>query len=212
MHFRRVWATGLRKALQLPAQTLLSPPFHRYLQVAHSHAALHLLPPIRIPLRRAAKSKTLLLPVAMVHLMHVKNTDSTGKHHCTETRAETEISFLLVILKTTSNPSQHNFLGCKRVFQADWVCCVIFWQCLFPGAGPPEGTRTSPAHQPPLRCGCCSSLTTPALTEPSPVILWRHGSYSTAKMRLLIQTCLLGRPTCFSKLTAKDEWPSTPTT
>lgn len=58
----------------------------------------------------------------------------------------------------------------------------------------------------------CSADATPASTEPSPVILRRRGSFAIKKMQLLIQSRLLGRPTYISKLTAKDQWLSTPTT
>lgn len=61
-----------------------------------------------------------------------------------------------------------------------------------------------------LQCRRGSSLTASVLTEPSPVNLQQCGSFATEKIELLIQTCLLGRPTSVSKITAKAQWLSTP--
>lgn len=112
----------------------------------------------------------------------------------------------------TFNLSQHYFLGCKS-FSSWWVHCIILWQysnASSPVLGHLKGKRHRLLTS--LHCRRSSSLTTPALTEPSLVNLQQCGSFAIEKIQLLIQTCLLRRPTYISKITAKAQWLSTPTT
>lgn len=100
-------------------------------------------------------------------------------------------------LETSSDVSQHNFLGCKRVFQADEFAVWFFWKhgnFIFFSAGLPDGKRTSPAYQPGSSVDIMpASSSQLQLSHHLSSLLWQ-GSFIVKKMHL-------------QRLFSQREWP-----
>lgn len=145
LHFRRVSGTALRNTLPLPAQA----PFSFPLQISagsslNPYTSCFTFPATnKHPFAESSKQGCALLRQWLIKGTRT-HTHKDYRNCCTEMREDTEISFLQIILRATSNLSQHVAVYFKLM---NPLCDVLAtWQCIFSSMGPHE--RTSPALQP----------------------------------------------------------------